>query len=132
MTHTDQHLAAIVEVIAPQGRFGLIDDPDTLDVMPFKLKSISIHWELMYTRSLFQTADMDKQGKALAEVATEVNDNVENIGARRLHTILERVLDEVSFAAADRKGETVTIDADYVRRGVGDLAKDADLSKFIL
>ena len=86
---------------------------------------------LMATEGL-TLAFTDDAIQALAEVATEVNDNVENIGARRLHTILERVLDEVSFAAADRKGETVTIDADYVRRGVGDLAKDADLSKFIL
>ena len=68
----------------------------------------------------------------IAAVAAEVNQNVENIGARRLHTILERVLDDISFTAADRPGETVTIDADFVRENMGDLAKNADLSKFIL
>ncbi|MDP6813575.1 MAG: ATP-dependent protease ATPase subunit HslU [Alphaproteobacteria bacterium] len=68
----------------------------------------------------------------IAAVAAEVNQNVENIGARRLHTILERVLDEISFTATDRPGETVTVDADYVRDNMGELAKDTDLSKFIL
>ena len=68
----------------------------------------------------------------IAAIAAEVNQNVENIGARRLHTILERVLDEISFTATDRPGETVTIDSDYVRDNLGDLAKNADLSKFIL
>ncbi len=68
----------------------------------------------------------------IAAVAAEVNQNVENIGARRLHTILERVLDDISFTATDRPGETVTIDAAYVRDNMGDLAKNADLSKFIL
>ncbi|MEL0111008.1 MAG: ATP-dependent protease ATPase subunit HslU, partial [Rickettsiales bacterium] len=68
----------------------------------------------------------------LARLAAEVNDNVENIGARRLHTVLEKLLEEISFTATDRAGDTVTIDADYVRAQVSDLAKDADLSKFIL
>jgi ATP-dependent HslUV protease ATP-binding subunit HslU len=69
---------------------------------------------------------------ALAKVAVEVNDSVENIGARRLQTVLERVLDEVSFTATDRSGETVTIDAAYVRSQVESLARNADLSRFIL
>ena len=68
----------------------------------------------------------------IAAVAAEVNQSVENIGARRLQTILERLLDDISFTATDRAGETVTIDAGVVRKNVGDLAKDADLSKFIL
>jgi ATP-dependent HslUV protease ATP-binding subunit HslU len=69
---------------------------------------------------------------ALAKVAAEVNASVENIGARRLQTVLERVLDEISFAAPDRSGDTVTIDAAYVRSQVESLAKNADLSRFIL
>jgi ATP-dependent HslUV protease ATP-binding subunit HslU len=69
---------------------------------------------------------------ALAKVAVEVNDSVENIGARRLQTVLERVLDEVSFTATDRSGETVTVDAAYVRGQVESLARNADLSRFIL
>lgn len=69
---------------------------------------------------------------AIADVAVSVNSTVENIGARRLQTVMERVLDEVSFAAPDRNGETVHIDAAYVNKHVGDLAKNADLSRFIL
>jgi len=69
---------------------------------------------------------------ALADVAVAVNSTVENIGARRLQTVMERVLDEISFAAPDRNGETIRIDADYVQKHVGDLARNADLSRFIL
>jgi ATP-dependent HslUV protease ATP-binding subunit HslU len=69
---------------------------------------------------------------AIANIAAETNASIENIGARRLHTVLERVLDEVSYSATDRSGETVVIDAAYVQKHVGDLAKNADLSKFIL
>lgn len=69
---------------------------------------------------------------AIARVAVQVNSTVENIGARRLQTVMERVLDEVSFSASDRAGETVTIDGDYVEKHIGDLAKNRDLSRFIL
>jgi ATP-dependent HslUV protease ATP-binding subunit HslU len=69
---------------------------------------------------------------ALADIAVAVNSTVENIGARRLQTVMERVLDEISFAAPDRNGETIKVDADYVQEHVGDLAKNADLSRFIL
>ena len=69
---------------------------------------------------------------AVADVAVAVNSSVENIGARRLQTVMERVLDDVSFGAPDRSGETVKIDAAYVHQHVGDLAKNADLSRFIL
>ncbi|MGY0570598.1 ATP-dependent protease ATPase subunit HslU [Bradyrhizobium sp. RDM12] len=69
---------------------------------------------------------------ALADVAVAVNSTVENIGARRLQTVMERVLDEISFTAPDRSGETVRVDADFVQKHVGDLAKNADLSRFIL
>jgi ATP-dependent HslUV protease ATP-binding subunit HslU len=68
----------------------------------------------------------------IADLSAEINASVENIGARRLHTVMEKLLDEISFTATDRPGETVTIDAAYVRDKVEDLAKDADLSKFIL
>jgi ATP-dependent HslUV protease ATP-binding subunit HslU len=70
--------------------------------------------------------------EAIARLAAEVNRSVENIGARRLHTVMERLLDEISFTATDRPGETIQVDAAYVEERVGDLAKDADLSKFIL
>jgi ATP-dependent HslUV protease ATP-binding subunit HslU len=69
---------------------------------------------------------------AIAKVAVEVNTSVENIGARRLQTVMERVLDDISFAASDRPGETVVIDGDYVEKHIGDLAKNRDLSRFIL
>jgi ATP-dependent HslUV protease ATP-binding subunit HslU len=68
----------------------------------------------------------------LAKISAEVNSSVENIGARRLHTIIEKVLDDISFNATDRSGETITIDEKYVQDNLGDLVKDTDLSKFIL
>ncbi|MET1116383.1 MAG: zinc-binding alcohol dehydrogenase family protein [Comamonas sp.] len=101
LTHTDQHLAQIVEAIAPQGRFGLIDDPATLDIMPFKRKSVSVHWELMFTRSLFGTDDMISQHRLLGEVAALVDAGLlrttlaEHFGPinaanlRRAHALLE-------------------------------------------
>ena len=69
---------------------------------------------------------------ALADIAAEVNATVENIGARRLQTVMERVLDDISFNAADRSGETIVIDAAYVKRHIAELARNTDLSKFIL
>jgi len=69
---------------------------------------------------------------ALADLSAEINSSVENIGARRLHTVLEKLLEEISFTATDRGGETIHIDAEMVRTRVGELAKDTDLSKFIL
>ena len=68
----------------------------------------------------------------IANLAYEVNSKVENIGARRLHTIIERVLDEISFTATDRSGEKINIDANFVQNNLGDIVKDTDLSKFIL
>ena len=88
-------------------------------------------------RALMQTESVtlefsDCAIDALSDLAAEVNRAVENIGARRLHTVMEKLLEEISFEAADRSGDTITIDAAYVDAHVGDLAKDADLSKFIL
>ena len=68
----------------------------------------------------------------LAKISTEVNSSVENIGARRLHTIIEKVLDDISFNASDKSGEKIVIDKEFVRKNLGDLVKDTDLSKFIL
>jgi ATP-dependent HslUV protease ATP-binding subunit HslU len=70
--------------------------------------------------------------EALADIAVEVNSTVENIGARRLQTVMERVLDEISFEASDKGGQTIRIDAAYVKHRLGDLAKNTDLSKYIL
>jgi len=74
----------------------------------------------------------DEAIAAIADLAAELNQTIENIGARRLHTVMERLLEDISFTAPDQSGAQVTIDADYVRTHVGDLAKDSDLSKFIL
>jgi ATP-dependent HslUV protease ATP-binding subunit HslU len=68
----------------------------------------------------------------VASIATEVNDRTENIGARRLHTVMERLLDEVSFDAPELTGRSVTIDAAYVRRMLADIVGDQDLSRYIL
>ena len=69
---------------------------------------------------------------ALADIAVELNSSVENIGARRLQTVMEKVLDEVSFEASDRSGETIKVDAEFVRKNISDLAKNTDLSRYIL
>lgn len=99
-THTDQHLADIVELIAPQGRFALIDDPATLDALPFKRKSVSLHWEFMFTRSLFGTTDVGEQGRLLAEVARLADTG-------RLRTTLTERLSPINAANMKRAHERV-------------------------
>jgi NADPH:quinone reductase len=100
-TNTADHLAQLVEIIAPQGRLAVIDDPATLDIMPFKRKSVSLHWEFMFTRSMFATADVAAQGALLDEVAglvdagtirTTLADSFGPISAanlRRAHALIE-------------------------------------------
>ena len=88
-------------------------------------------------KALLKTENVDLEFSndgidTIANIATEVNSTVENIGARRLHTIIERVLDEISFTATDRSGEKIVIDSDYIKKNLGELVKDTDLSKFIL
>jgi zinc-binding alcohol dehydrogenase family protein len=90
-TQTQQHLSEIVKLIAPQGRFGLIDDPKVLDIVPFKRKSVSVHWELMFTRSLFTTADIEEQGALLNEVARLVDSGM-------IRTTLTEVLKPINAA----------------------------------
>ncbi len=101
LTHTEQHFADIVDVLAPQGRFGVIDDPAILDVMPLKKKAISLHWELMFTRSMFATPDRIRQHEILDHVShlidagtlkTTVGEHYGVINAanlRRAHATLE-------------------------------------------
>jgi NADPH2:quinone reductase len=100
-TQTGKHLAEIAKLIAPQGRFALIDDPAVLDIVPFKRKATSVHWELMFTRSTFQTEDMAAQGMLLNEVArlvdsgslrTTLGENFGPINAanmKRAHALIE-------------------------------------------
>jgi zinc-binding alcohol dehydrogenase family protein len=76
LTHTDLHYQEIVEVLAPQGKLALIDDPDTLDARPLKAKSISLHWEFMFTRSMFETPDMIEQHRLLTRVANLIDEGV--------------------------------------------------------
>ncbi len=76
LTHTDQHFDEIVELIAPQGAFALIDDPDLIDVRKFKLKSASLHWESMFTRSSFQTSDLIEQHRTLEQISTLVDEGL--------------------------------------------------------
>jgi zinc-binding alcohol dehydrogenase family protein len=101
LTHSDLHLPEIVESLAPQGKFGLIDDPESLNVLLLKRKSISLHWEFMYTRSMFETADMIEQHHLLNKVADLIDSDVlkttlaERFGTinaaniRRAHQVLE-------------------------------------------
>jgi NADPH2:quinone reductase len=100
-TQTDKHVQEVVKLIAPQGRLCLIDDPPTLDVMAFKRKAISIHWEMMFTRPTFQTADMAQQGELLNQVSrlvdagtlrTTLGENLGPINAanlKRAHALIE-------------------------------------------
>ena len=100
-TNTDSHFGEIIDLIAPQGRFGLIDDPKELSALPLKRKSLSLHWELMFTRSLFATADMEKQHDLLNQISTLVDTGRitstlnENFGAinaenlKRAHALIE-------------------------------------------
>ena len=101
----------------------ILTEPETSLIKQYKA--------LLATESV--TLEFTEDGiDALADIAAEVNERIENIGARRLMTVLERVLDEVSFQATDRGGETLVVDGAYVHAHVGELARNADLSKFIL
>ena len=88
-------------------------------------------------KALLKTENVDLEFKddgieMLAKISTEVNSSIENIGARRLHTIIEKVLDDISFNATDKAGEKIVVDKEFVQKNLGDLVKDTDLSKFIL
>jgi zinc-binding alcohol dehydrogenase family protein len=101
LTHTDTRFAELIEALKPQGHLALIDDPQTLDVTPMKRKSLSLHWELMFTRSMYQTEDMIEQHKLLTRVAELIDSGVlkttlgEHYGTinvanlRRAHALLE-------------------------------------------
>lgn len=95
LTHTDEHLPALVDIIAPQGAIGVIDDPASLDILPFKRKSVSFHWELMFTRALFQTADMTEQQRILGRVAGLVD-------AAELRSTLNEHYGQISAANLQR------------------------------
>ena len=101
----------------------ILKEPDNSLIKQYK--------ELLKTENV--NLDFTDDGiNMLAKISAEVNSSVENIGARRLHTIIEKVLDDISFNATDRAGETITVDQKYVQDNLGNLVKDTDLSKFIL
>ena len=101
LTHTEQHFAQLIDVLKPQGRLGVIDDPETLDVMPLKRKSLSLHWELMFAGSLYETPEMINQHHLLNRVSALIDQGVlqttvgEHFGAinaanmRRAHALIE-------------------------------------------
>ncbi|GLR58529.1 zinc-binding alcohol dehydrogenase family protein [Rhizobium indigoferae] len=90
-TNTDSHIGDIVEAIAPQGRFALIDDPKTLDIVPFKRKAVSVHWELMFTRPLYGTPDMIEQHKLLNRVS-------ELVDGGKIRTTLSKIVGPINAA----------------------------------
>lgn len=90
-TNTDSHIGDIVEAIAPQGRFALIDDPKTLDIVPFKRKAVSVHWELMFTRPLYGTPDMIEQHKLLNKIS-------ELIDGGKIRTTLSEIVGPINAA----------------------------------
>jgi len=121
-----------------QGRLPIRVELDALNSEDFKriLKEPDNSLIKQY-KALLKTENVDLEFSEdgidmIANLAYEVNSKVENIGARRLHTIIEKVLDEISFTATDRDGEKIKIDANYVKNNLGDIVKDTDLSKFIL
>ena len=121
-----------------QGRLPIRVELDALTSEDFKriLKEPDNSLIKQY-KALLRTENVDLEFSndgidTIANLATEVNASVENIGARRLHTIIEKVLDEISFTATDRGGEKLIINSDYVKKNLGELVKDTDLSKFIL
>ena len=121
-----------------QGRLPIRVELDALTSEDFKriLKEPDNSLIKQY-KALLKTENVDLEFsedgiETIANLATEVNSSVENIGARRLHTIIERILDEISFTATDRSGEKIVIDSKYVKENLGQLVKDNDLSKFIL
>ena len=101
----------------------ILKEPDNSLIKQYKALLKTENVDLEFTENGIDT---------IANLASDVNSKVENIGARRLHTIIERVLEEISFTATDRGGEKITINADYVKKNLGQLVKDTDLSKFIL
>ncbi len=101
----------------------ILKEPDNSLIKQYKALLATEKVELNFSEDGIDT---------IANLATEVNSSVENIGARRLHTIIEKVLDEISFTATDRGGEKIVIDSNYVKKNLGSLVKDTDLSKFIL
>ena len=101
----------------------ILKEPDNSLIKQYKELLKTENVELVFT---------DDGIDMLAKISAEVNSSVENIGARRLHTIIEKVLDDISFNATDKAGETVTINKEYVNKNLGNLVKDTDLSKFIL
>ncbi|MXW92209.1 MAG: ATP-dependent protease ATPase subunit HslU [Rhodospirillaceae bacterium] len=133
------HLAKPSDMLPElQGRLPIRVELKALDVDDFVriLSETENSLPLQY-KALMQTEEvtLEFSDEAIAEIArysAEVNSSVENIGARRLHTVMERLLEDISFSATERSGETIAIDAAYVRDQVADLAKDADLSRFIL
>ena len=101
----------------------ILEEPDNSLIKQYKALLETEKVNLEFTKDGIET---------IAKLATEINSSIENIGARRLHTIIEKVLDEISFTATDRGGEKIIIDGNYVTKNLGELAKDTDLSKFIL
>ena len=99
-TNTETHVAEIAELVAPQGRFALIDDPAALDIRAFKQKSVSTHWEFMFTRSMFGTADMAEQGALLNEVARLID-------AGQIRTTLGETYGAISAANLRRAHATI-------------------------
>lgn len=110
-TQTEKHVAEIAELIAPQGRFGLIDDPKGFDIMMFKRKAVSIHHELMFTRSIYQTPDMIEQGRILDQVAAAADD------------------DRIISTATVRLG---TINADNLKKAHAQLESGSTIGKVVL
>ena len=112
-----------LQALSKEDFIHILTEPEASLIKQYKALMDTEEVTLKFTEDAIET---------IATLAAEVNQNVENIGARRLQTVMEKLLEEISFSASDQTGETITIDADYVHKAVGELAKSSDLSRFIL
>jgi len=121
-----------------QGRLPIRVELDALKAADFERiltepdHSLTVQYQAMLATEGVNLAFTTDGIRRIAEIADQVNERSENIGARRLHTVLERLVDTISFEAADKTGAEVTIDAGYVDEALGELAADEDLSRYIL
>jgi ATP-dependent HslUV protease ATP-binding subunit HslU len=121
-----------------QGRFPIrvelqsLSEEDFVRILTEPQNALIVQYKALLATEGVDLIFEDSAIRALAQIAAQVNQSTENIGARRLHTVLERLLENISFAAPEHGGETITIDADYVKEKLADISHDKDLSRYIL
>ena len=123
---------AVVRVRAHEHAFALVVEDDFVQILTEPENALLKQYAAMFTSEGVELAFDDDAVREIAKTAARVNDEVENIGARRLQTVMERVLDDISFEAPDKGGEQYKVDADYVHKALDGIAGNVDLSRYIL